>query len=232
MPPTPGPAAPACLAPGGGVGSQQSAILHPRCASEAMDTVKPMHDATGRPPPAGSLPQAFLEGDEDAQATIAGWVAAIVRFGGWRFSDPEGVVQEVLMKLIRIGRQGGLPAPSSLRSFVASVARYTCIDLYRREKHRQSFEQRMPEVFDAPGNTPDPERRQRERERLDRLRYIHQRLSADCRELWRLIYTEELPPTEAASRLSISVGNLYVRVHRCLERARAIGRQIIAVSAR
>lgn len=197
-----------------------------------MDPATPMHDATGRPPSAESLAQAFLDGDEEAQSTIAGWVAAIVRFGGWRFSDPEGVVQEVLMKLIRIGRQGGLPAATSLRPFVASVARYTCIDLYRREKHRQTFEQRMPEVFDAPGDSPDPERRQRERDRLDRLKYIHQRLSVDCRELWRLVYTEDLPPAEAARRLSISVGNLYVRVHRCLERAREIGRQIVAVSAR
>jgi len=197
-----------------------------------MDPAMPMRDVTGPPLPLGALPQAFLAGDQEAQTIITGWVAAVVRFGSWRFSDPEGVVQEVLLKLLRIGRQGGFPAPSSLRPYVASVARYTCIDLYRREKHRDLFEQRMPEAFDAAGEGPDPERRQEERDRLDRLRYIHQRLSVECRDLWRLIYSEELPPAEAARRLSINVGNLYVRVHRCLERAREIGRQLVAVAVR
>ena len=43
-----------------------------------------------------------------------------------------------------------------------------------------------------------------------------------CRELWRLVYAEGLSAQDVGEKLGIKAGNVRVRVHRCLEKARAI----------
>ena len=89
----------------------------------------------------------------------------------------------------------------------------------------------MPERYDAPGGAGDPQRDVERRERLEHLRYIHQRLPEDCRKLWGLVYGEGLPAPEVARRLGISDVNARVRIHLCLEKARELGRQSASSAA-
>jgi RNA polymerase sigma factor (sigma-70 family) len=173
----------------------------------------------------------LVEGEPGALGTVREWVEAVVLQRSWRLSDPEGAVQEVLRRLLVIGRERSFDGQSSLRTFVVSVARYTCIDARRRERFRSSFESAMPERYDAPGAASDPQRDVERRERLEHLRYIHQRMPEDCRKLWSLVYGEGLPSPEVARRLGITDVNARVRIHRCLEKARELGRQSASSAA-
>jgi RNA polymerase sigma-70 factor (ECF subfamily) len=171
---------------------------------------------------AADLAIRFVDGRRDAHETVRRWVADVVRFGAWRFADPEGVIQEVLLELLVSLRAGEYEERGGLRGFVGTVARRTCIDRYRREKFRGAFERPAPDLGETPASDKDPERRVQARQQLERLIYIHQRLSADCRRLWRLVYGEHLSAKEVAQRLGLAAGAVRVRVHRCLEQAREI----------
>lgn len=155
-------------------------------------------------------------------AQARSWIAAVVDLGNWRFRDPEGVVQEILLKLVRLVRAERFEGRSRFRTFVYSVAKYTCVDLYRRQARRT--ETSLDE------STLEPRARVRsvsaEAERHDLVRYVLQRLPASCAELWRWLYRDGLTAAEIGARLGVSAGAVRVRVHRCLQKARTVMREI------
>jgi RNA polymerase sigma-70 factor (ECF subfamily) len=164
----------------------------------------------------------LLSGRAAALATLREWVEGLVFGGRWRLPDPEGAVQEVVTKLFWLAREDRVQEGTDFRSFVLTVARHTCTDLYRRERLRGGIE--APE---SPAEPPDrraesPEERLERAERREILRYIVQGLDEGCRQLWSWIYRDGLSQGEIAERLGITPGNLRVRVHRCLKRARAL----------
>ncbi len=187
----------------------------------------PESPASGRGDPDLEVLEGFLAGRPQAVARVRGWADAVARSRGWRFDDPEGVVQEILLKLVRVVRSGGFRKSSSFRTFVFSVAKHTCIDVYRAERWRSTFveEGLEPEI---PSGEESPEESARTSELRELLRYVFQRLSQECRQLWRWVYGEGLSAEEVSSRLDISVPNVRVRVHRCLEKARKTGRDFLA----
>ncbi len=162
----------------------------------------------------------FAAGDGGAFRHVQGWVEGVVRVGRWNFEDPEGVVQEVLLKLLRIVRSGRYRGQSSFKTFAFSVARHTSIDIYRRQRLRTKIH--APEQSEAPSPEPDAGERVEQRERLECLSYIFQRLPDDCRRLWSFVYGEGLSAAEVGRRLGITPGNVRVRTHRCLQKARDI----------
>ena len=176
---------------------------------------------------APDIVEEFVQGRPDAHRVVRDWVEGVVRFGRWRFGDPESVIQEVLLKLLRIAADRGFEGASTFKTFVISVSRYTCIDVYRRERHVARMEHALPDAAEFPDPEPGPESRLTEGERIERLAYIYQMLPANCRRLWQLVYVDGLPAMEVANRLEISVENVYVRNHRCLEKARQAGARFV-----
>lgn len=165
----------------------------------------------------------FLRGEPRAVHHVQGWIDGVVYLGRWNFEDPESVTQEVLLKLLRIGERGGFRGRSTFKTFVFSVAKHTCVDIYRRERLRGDHRVHAGDV-EGRAVDRDPQDALERRERLELVRYIFQRLPEECRRLWRWTYREGLSATEIGARLEISPGNARVRVHRCLERARSLGR--------
>lgn len=164
----------------------------------------------------------FLEGDPRAVACVRGWAERVVRSGGWGFTDPEGVVQEVLLKLVRTLRPAGARMSCRFSTFVFSVAKHTCIDVYRAEGSRAFVATGAAVPPANEGTNADPDERLRNRERREALRYVLQRLPEECRRLWMWVYADKLSTEEVSRRLGISVPNVRVRVHRCLEKAKSI----------
>ena len=189
-------------------------------------TAAPAADATARTESAQAIAdvlRGFREGRAASVRQVGRWVGAVVHGGNWRFPDPEGVVQEVLVRLVRIVREDRIREPGGFQKFVHSTAKYTCLKLYFRERKRSEREVTAhPEIepADPDARGPDLERR----ERMEGLRYVLQRLPESCRELWRLVYGDGLPAEQVADRLSITVNNLRVRVHRCTRKARELYR--------
>lgn len=165
---------------------------------------------------------AFGQGEDRAVEAVQSWVAAVVRGGRWGFADPDAVIQEILVKLVSLVRAGRIETPEAFLKYVRTVAKRECVDHYYGQRRRERHEQAAPDEFDAVGDGPGAEARLAARERVSALVYLAQRLSADCRTLWRLIYVEKLGAEAVAQRLGLSAVNVRVRSHRCLEKAREI----------
>jgi len=159
----------------------------------------------------------FLAGEGEALQRVQGWVDAVVHLGRWRFSDPEGVGQDIVMRLLTIVRSGRYERRSSFKTFVFAVAKYTCVDQFRRERLREQVEMRSG----APAESVvEAERALEQRESLEFLGYVLQRLPEECRHLWKWVYGEGLSAAEVGQRLGVQEGTVRVRVHRCLQKAR------------
>jgi len=173
-----------------------------------------------RQPTDAQILNGFLAGEDQAVYLVQGWVDGVVHLGRWRFEDPAGVSQEIVMRLITTVRSGRYQQRSSFKTFVFAVAKYTCVDVYRRERLRGHVERaEQPETLRR--TDPEPHRSMEEQESLAVLSYIVQRLPDECRRLWKWVYGEGLTAAEIGSRLGASAGAIRVRVHRCLEKARA-----------
>lgn len=172
-----------------------------------------------------SLLSLYLQGDPSSERTLRSWVQEVVSFGRWRFSDPEAVVQEVMIRLLVAGRDGRYRGESSLKTFVRSMAKHACIDAHRRAIMISRTESPAVEADSLPAPGGDPESARRRAERVERLRYVVETLSDDCRRLWRWVYQEGLSSRQVAERLGIGEGAVRARVHRCLNQARRIARE-------
>lgn len=161
----------------------------------------------------------FLAGEDQAVFLVQGWVDGVVHLGRWRFEDPQAISQEIVMRLITTVRSGRYQRRSSFKTFVFAVAKYTCVDIYRRERMRERIE-----MAGQPAATrdllPEAEQSLERRESLAVLSYVLQRLPEECRRMWNWVYAEGLSAAEIGSRLGASAGTIRVRVHRCLEKAR------------
>ena len=159
---------------------------------------------------------------QDVQA-VRGWIGHVLRGGNWRFSDPEGVAQEIVLRLHQLVRADRVLDAESFQKFVYTVAKHVCVKIYHRERRRAAREQPEAEPDETPvAGTPDPESELAQRERLELVATIFQRLPGPCRDLWDWVYREELAAPEIAAKLGTTANNVRVRVHRCLEKARAI----------
>lgn len=183
---------------------------------------------TGREPPDDDLIRdRFADGHEDALRHVQGWVEGVVHLGRWNFDDAQGVVQDTLVKILRVVRSGRFESRSTFKTFVFSVAKHTCIDVYRHERLRRRVESPGPPVVEPADDGADPGAPMRHAEGRELLSYVIQRLPDECRRLWGWVYADGLAAADVASRLGISPGHARVRVHRCLEKARSIGRAFI-----
>jgi len=169
----------------------------------------------------------FLQGNLQDVRRVRGWAEKVVRSGGWGFPDPEGVVQEILLKLVRTLHADGFRMSRRFSTFVFSVAKHTCIDVYRAERSRALVAAGTLAATPSPGPGADAERLL-SRERHEALRYVLQRLPEECRRLWVCVYADKLSTDEVSRRLGISVENVRVRVHRCLQKARSIAGAFLA----
>lgn len=178
-----------------------------------------------------SLLVRYTRGDEESERALRSWVEEVVSFGRWRFDDPEAVIQDVMIRLLLIAREGRYRSESNPRTFVRSVAKNTCIDAHRRAILVSRTES-PPLEEDPPANPgEDPESILRERERVERLRYVIEMLSEECRRLWRWIYQEGLSSRAVSEKLGIAEGAVRGRVHRCLNQARRIARTYLEGAA-
>jgi RNA polymerase sigma factor (sigma-70 family) len=160
---------------------------------------------------------------QDVEA-VRGWIGHVLRGGNWRFSDPDGVAQEIALRLHQLVRADRVLDAESFQKFVYTVAKHVCVKVYHRERRRAAREQPAAEPDEAPAalGASNPESDLEQRERLELVATIFQRLPEPCRDLWDWVYREELAAAEIAAKLGTTANNVRVRVHRCLEKARAI----------
>jgi len=158
-------------------------------------------------------------GNAAAVTVVRTWVATTVR--RWRLGDPEAVIQEVTMKVVRLAAEGRVKPDLDFRGFVATVTRHACIDAYRKDRVREFVELPLDET-DVQDLASGPEERLDRREHLQLLRFVFQAMPEECLKLWRWIYAEGRSAAEVGERLGLTANNVRVRTHRCLVKAREI----------
>ncbi|GEM_PF-5456822 len=164
----------------------------------------------------------FEDGRTRETTVVRSWVEAVVHGGNWRFGDSEGVVQDVVLKLYQLVKAGKVQEPGGFQKMAYTVAKFRCVDIYQAERRRREREGAEIDVEQMPVSSSSADEALRQREQMETLAYIVQRLSKTCRELWDLVYRQKKPQSDIAEELGVTVNNLRVRVHRCLESARKI----------
>jgi RNA polymerase sigma-70 factor (ECF subfamily) len=163
-----------------------------------------------------SLVADFLANVPDAVGTIGRWAREVAVHRAWGFETADDVVQATLLAVVR-GLRDGRFTGGDLRAWVRRIAKNLCVTSYRRRRVRGTevpwdvADGTAPELASA---DPDPAR-------TDLVRKILEGLDEACRRLLDLAYAQGLSRREIARELGISEGAARVRLHRCLERARA-----------
>lgn len=156
----------------------------------------------------------FLANETDAIALVAGWARDVARYRAWGFEEPEDLVQEVLLAVVRNLRDERFVA-GDLRAYVRRIAKNVCISSYRRARTR-GVEAPLDEGLQATGGDG------RSLERRAMLTRILASLDDACRRMIAQAYYYGLSRKEIAARWGISVTAAKVRLFRCLEKARML----------
>lgn len=168
----------------------------------------------------------FLRGDTDAIGAVDGWISRAAwpyqRRLAHRWDD---VLQDVRLEITRLLSQGKFRGESSLRTYLWRVINHTCLDQIRSESKRQWTD--LEEVEKGPGGIlfdPAPARQ----EDRDLLWRVLERVSGDCREMWRMILAGH-SYREMSLRLGVAEGTLRVRALRCREKALALRAELLGL---
>jgi RNA polymerase sigma-70 factor (ECF subfamily) len=160
----------------------------------------------------------LLDGTSETVDNIRGAIERVVA----RFHLPEGwdgdLIQEALGRVYLAVILGRFRGAASLATFAENVARYTCLEHLRRQRHKWDL---SPERLSSKARWSQPE------ERLLRLEEHRQNLRtfaslpSESRELLTLLFVEDLSYREIAERTGLTESAIRSRVHRCRLAARA-----------
>jgi RNA polymerase sigma factor (sigma-70 family) len=129
----------------------------------------------------------------------------------------EDISQMVHTKLVANLRSDRFEGRSSLWGYVSAIVHHTAIDrlraLYRDRALAESASDRPESAADNPYRTVAA------RDERNELSQILLTLPRSCRKLWQMVFVENLPYDEIASRLSIPAGTVKSRMWHCRRKA-------------
>jgi RNA polymerase sigma factor (sigma-70 family) len=167
----------------------------------------------------------YLRGDAEAVGTIDGWISRAAwpyqRRLANRYDD---VLQDVRLEVTRLLVQGKFRGESSLRTYLWQVVSHTCLDQLRSQGRWQWTDL---EELDEKKNALPPASGGGRHEDRDLARRVLERVSEECRELWKMIVIGH-SYREMSQRLGVAEGTLRVRVLRCRERAVAARAELLS----
>ncbi len=189
-----------------------------RFPSEAPDGPEEAHEKLI------NLVRRIRRGEPAATAEVRVRVRRILAFRGYGMSREDRFDLEQVV-LLQVWQAVGRPdfAPEGFWGFVEVLASRRAIDWWRV---------RRPEVdFEPPATVADPStgplRAVLDREQSELAQAALERLSPECQELIRLHVGSRLSYGELAQRLGKSEGALRVQMHRCIQRASRILREML-----
>ena len=169
--------------------------------------------------------QAYLEGQHQAFEAVDRWIRTELKV---RFSvlasDAEDLCQTVHSKLLVTFREESFRYESSLKTFVVRVTRYSAVD-HIRKCYRDPL---WTSILESDASIPEdyPYQSLVSLEKGQLLRQILLLSSRECRELWHLVFVNQLGYEEIGQRLSISPGTVKSRMSRCRQRLLTLMRRL------
>jgi RNA polymerase sigma factor (sigma-70 family) len=157
--------------------------------------------------------RALLDGDAGQVAALKATIVSVVRH--FRLSDPalvEDLVQDVLARVFAALREGRFQGRAALTTYTFGVTRFVCLEHLRRRREGTPLN---PDTIASSSRWAQPEEALlRAEEHQENLRALAA-MTSECRELFRMIFLEDLTYQEIARRLGISAGAVKTRVRRC-----------------
>lgn len=159
----------------------------------------------------------FLKGDPQSHSMVEEWINSVLRASsGNPGVSSQDIARDTIEKLFRNLCEGKFRFDASLKTYVQRIARYTMIDEMRGKRFTRTDNNFTIDGARDPG---DLFKVFEDDEELRLFRRIVNRMDEGCRNLWRLIFHEELPYREVAAQLNISEGAVKTRVLRCKQKA-------------
>jgi RNA polymerase sigma-70 factor (ECF subfamily) len=155
----------------------------------------------------------YTGGDPRAHSQIDQWIRTVVDIRHWGLSHMrDDIIQEVHKRLFINLSEGRFQARSSLKTYVAQIAKYTCIEFLRQKIRGRSVNLDSVELRDT---SPDPDEQLRSSEWVRRATEALTRLPESCRKLFDMIFSQQLSYQEIARKLGIAEGTVKSRTSRC-----------------
>ena len=148
-------------------------------------------------------------------------IAKTVNFFGRRPGfEKEVVLQETRLALL-INFKEGKYRYKGLKTYVTKIAENQCLIEIRSLKKQKKYVEVCPDPpTDVPSPGPNPEDERNIKERWELALKILRSLDKRCRQLLILRYHKDLSYEAVAERLSITINNAMVSMHRCLEKCK------------
>jgi RNA polymerase sigma factor (sigma-70 family) len=161
------------------------------------------------------ISRGYLEGQRQAHAIVDRWIRFVVYNPYWGLGDRrDDALQETRRRVYESLLYGKFHGLSSLRTYIAQTAKFVCIEMLRSKiRHRADDVDGM----DIGDGGQSQEHDLIEQERLRALRDAIAELPERCRELFELIFRDELRYDAIAERLGVAPGTVKSRAARCRE---------------
>lgn len=167
----------------------------------------------------------YLAGEPAAFEAIEGWVVGHLRGRYPRLADHhEDLCQTVHTRLVANLRGGRFEGRSELRHYVGGITHRVAIDRLRVLYRTRAFVGASPESDpEAPDN---PYRDVEVKDEAALQRRVLFSLPAHCRQLWKLVFVDELSCEEVGARLATPPGTIKSRLWRCRQKAMSLLRRM------
>lgn len=163
---------------------------------------------------------AYIEGKQEAFDLITDWIRAVVHRRAWMDGiSSEDIVADSRVKVFVNLQAGDFRFDSPLKSYVQRIAQYTTIDVLRLRRRAAGYVQ---EVRSAQPLYHDVVDDVIEKDELAFLLRVVSMLDATCRQVWDMLFSEEVPYKEIAKRLNMSEGAVRIKAFRCKQEAIAL----------
>lgn len=172
----------------------------------------------------------YLSGEDDAVATLEGWIHRAAQPYRRRLSGVwDDVLQDVRLEFTRLLRSDAFRGESALKTYLWRVVCHTCLDRIRARSRWRWSEIDGMEDWEADSILSDPGGRL-EPESKDLLLRVLEGMSEDCRRLWSMVLAG-LSYREMSRRTGVAEGALRVRVLRCRKRASELREELMGSAA-
>jgi RNA polymerase sigma factor (sigma-70 family) len=168
--------------------------------------------------------EACLAGDEQSWDLVRAWVSEVVHARLWLDGvSADDIISDTLLKLLLNFRARRFRHESSLKTYTQQITRYTLISTIRR--HARG----MQPACDPAKEQPDPMtplQTLEEMEQAEVFERVFALIDARCKEIWHMIFAEQLQYSEIGRRLDMTENAVKGKVFRCKEEAIAIRKRL------
>ncbi len=165
----------------------------------------------------GSIPDRLNANETLITSDLQQMIRRIVMRFGWNDRDSvDDVVQDCMLKLLSNLRSAAFEGRSSLKTYVYTIARRTCIDYYRAARAVDTCDWEQVVLID-PAESPEEKMMGKDRRRI--AARVLLALPRECRRLWRAVFWGRKNYRQVAEQLGLSEGSVKRKMWNCRQLA-------------